>query len=55
MCFLKTEVDSNYKLPLNKILYILVLDIIVEFQVSNGYYLQIYIDECKYKCECECE
>ena len=55
MCFLKIEVDSNYKLPLNKVLYIPVLDIIVEFQVNDGYYPQIYIDECEYKCQCKCE
>ena len=41
--FMKIEVDSNDKLPLNKILYIPVLDTIVEsvFQVNDGYYPQI--------------
>ena len=50
---MKTEVDSNDKLPLNKILYIPVLDIIVEsvFQVNGGYFPQIYIDECEYECK----
>ena len=47
--FMKTEVNLNDKLPLNKLLYVPVLDIIVEsvFQVNTGYYPQIYIDECE--------
>ena len=55
--FMKIEVDSNDKLPLNKILYIHVLDIIGKsvFLVNDGYYPHIYIDECEYECECECE
>ena len=46
---MKTEVNLNDKLPLNKLLYVPVLDIIVEsvFQVNAGYYPQIYIDECE--------
>ena len=50
---MKIKVDSNDDLPLNKILYIPVLDIIVEsvFQIKNEYYTQIYIDECEYKRE----
>ena len=54
--FMKIEVDSNDKLSLKKVLYTPVLDIIVEsvFQVNDGYYPQIYGDECKYKCEFEC-
>ena len=51
--FMKIEVDSNDKLPLNRVLYIPVLDIIRKsvFQVNDGYYPQIYIDECEYECK----
>ena len=54
---MKIEVDSNDKLPLKKILYIPVLDIIVEsgFQVNGGCYPQIHIDESEYECEYECK
>ena len=50
---MKIKIDSNDKLPLNKILYIPVLDIIAEsvFQINDGYYPQIYIEECEYECE----
>ena len=51
--FMKTEVDSDDKLPLNNILYVPVLDIIAEsvFQVNDGHCSHIYIDECEYECE----
>ena len=41
--FMKTRIDSNDDLSLNKILYIPVLDIIVEsvFQIKDEYYPQI--------------
>ena len=57
--FMKIRVDSFDDLLLNKILYIPVLDIIVEsvFQIENEYYLQVYINGCEYECqyECKCE
>ena len=50
---MKIEVDLGDKLPLNKVLYIPILDIIIEsvFQVNDGYYPQIYTDDCEYECE----
>ena len=44
--FMKIRVDSNDDLPLNKILYIPVLDIVVEsvFQIKNEHYPQIHIE-----------
>ena len=50
---MKIEVDLDDKLPLNKILYIPVLDLIVKsvFQVNDGYYPQVYINECEYECK----
>ena len=43
---MKIRVDSNDDLPLNKILYIPVLDIVVEsvFQIKNEHYPQIHIE-----------
>ena len=51
--FIKIRADSNDDLTLNKILYIHVLDIIVEpdFQIKNEYYPPIHIEECEYECE----
>ena len=51
--FVKMKVDSNDDLRLNKMLYIPVLDIIVEsvLQTENEYNPQIHIDECEYECE----
>ena len=51
--FMKIRLDSYDDLPLNKILYFSVLDILVEsvFQIENKYYPQIHIDECEYECE----
>ena len=50
--FMKIKVDLNDDLPLNKILYIPVLDIAESvFQIRNEYYPQICIDECEYKRE----
>ena len=48
--FMKIKVDSRDNLPLNKILHILVLDMIVESvsQIENEYYPRIYISECEY-------
>ena len=47
------RVESYYDLPLSKILYIPVLDIIAEsvFQIKNEYYPQIHIKECEYDYE----
>ena len=55
--FMKIEGDPNDKLSLNKILYILVSDIVVEsiYQANDEYHQQIYIDESEYECECKCE
>ena len=49
--FMKIRLDSYDDVPLNKILYFPVLDIIVEsvFQIEN--YPQIDTDECEYECE----
>ena len=49
----KIRLDSYDNLPLNKILFFPVLDIIVEsvFQIENEYYPQIHISECEYECE----
>ena len=54
--FMKIKFDSSDNLPLNKILHILVLDMIVEsvFHIDNEYYPRIYRDECEYECEYEC-
>ena len=51
--FMKIRLDSYDDVPLNKILYFPVLDIIVEsvFQIENEYYPQIDTDECEYECE----
>ena len=51
--FMKIRLDSYDELPLNKIFYFSVLDIIVEpvFQIRNEYYSQIHINVCEYECE----
>ena len=50
---MKTRVDLYDDPSLNKILYLPVSDIILEsaFQIENGYYLQIHIEECGYEWE----
>ena len=50
--FMKTRLDSYNNLSLNKILCFSVLNILCEsvFQTKNECYLQIYINECEYKC-----
>ena len=51
--FMKIRVDSNDHLPLTKILYIPILDIIVKsvFQIENEYSLQTHIEQCEYERE----
>ena len=50
---MKIRFNSYDDLPLNKILYIAVLNIIVEsvFQIKNEYYPQIHREECEYECK----
>ena len=50
---MKIRLDSYDGLPLNKILYFPVLNILCEsvFQIENEYYPQIHINECEYACE----
>ena len=49
--FMKIRFDSYDDLPLNKIFYFCVLDILCEsvFQIENEYYLQIHINECEFE------
>ena len=50
---MKIRFDSYYYLPLDKILYFSVLDILCEslFQIENKYYSEIHKNECEYEYE----
>ena len=50
---MKIKFDSYDDLPLNKILWFSVLDILCEsvFQIENDYYPQIHINACENDCE----
>ena len=49
--FMKIKRDTDYDLPLNKILKLYVLTIVVRsvFEEDGKFYPQIYLDECLYE------
>ena len=55
--FMNIRRDSYDDLPLNKMLFFSVLDIIAEsiFHIENKYYSNIHMNEWEYECEYECE